>query len=89
MILVIADDVDAVKELCNFLIGLVLVSLMLHMHETLSSNYLRQKRQDGPIIKQCMVCIFHHYPARRACPLRALGLLLADGGPTVGRGKTF
>ena len=27
--------------------------------------------------------------ARRACALRALGLLLADGAPTVGRGKTF
>ena len=27
--------------------------------------------------------------ARRACALRALGLLLADGTPTVGRGKTF
>ena len=37
--------------------------------------------------------IIHHskfdcscYPARA---LRALGLLLADGAPTVGRGKTF
>ena len=28
----------------------------------------------------------HHYPARA---LRALGLLLADGNPTVGGGKTF
>ena len=28
----------------------------------------------------------HHYPARA---LRALGLLLADGAPTVGGGKTF
>ena len=27
--------------------------------------------------------------ARRACRLRALGLLLADGTPTVGGGKTF
>ena len=27
-----------------------------------------------------------NYPARA---LRALGLLLADGAPTVGRGKTF
>ena len=27
--------------------------------------------------------------ALRACALRALGLLLADGAPTVGRGKTF
>ena len=27
--------------------------------------------------------------SRRACTLRALGLLLADGTPTVGRGKTF
>ena len=26
--------------------------------------------------------------ARRACALRALGLLLADGAPIVGRGKT-
>ena len=34
----------------------------------------------------------HHNPARaggRACTLRALGLLLADGALTVGRGKTF
>ena len=35
-----------------------------------------------------------HYQARalrfrRACALRALGLLLADGTPTVGGGKTF
>ena len=49
-----------------------------------------------------IICIvFHldmklHYPARarsararRACALRALGLLLADGAPTVGLGKTF
>ena len=28
----------------------------------------------------------YNYPARA---LRALGLLLADGAPTVGRGKTF
>ena len=27
--------------------------------------------------------------ARSACALRALGLLLADGAPTAGRGKTF
>ena len=27
--------------------------------------------------------------ARRACALSALGLLLADGAPTVGGGKTF
>ena len=27
--------------------------------------------------------------ARRACALRALELLLADGNPTVGREKTF
>ena len=27
--------------------------------------------------------------ARKACALRALGLLLADGTPTVGGGKTF
>ena len=27
--------------------------------------------------------------ALRACALRALGLLLADGTPTVGGGKTF
>ena len=42
------------------------------------------------------VIMVDHYPARarsvraqRACALRALGLLLADGAPTVGRGKTF
>ena len=29
------------------------------------------------------------YPARRACALRALGLLLADGALTMGRGKPF
>ena len=34
-----------------------------------------------PIIKPARV--------RRACALRALGLLLADGTPTVGGGKTF
>ena len=42
--------------------------------------------------------VLHHhlYPARarsararRARALRALGLLLADGAPTVGLGKTF
>ena len=31
----------------------------------------------------------HPARARRACALRGLGLLLADGAPTVGRGKTF
>ena len=30
-----------------------------------------------------------NYPARRACALRALGLLMSDGALTVGRGKTF
>ena len=33
--------------------------------------------------------ISHFFPARRACALRALGLLLADVALTVGRGKTF
>ena len=50
-----------------------------------------------------MMCLYvtknHHFlkafrlfviqPARRGWALRALGLLLADGAPTVGRGKTF
>ena len=48
-----------------------------------------------------MVVTLHHtkmwnYPARarsararRACALRALGLLLADGTPTGGRGEDF
>ena len=32
----------------------------------------------------------HHHPDHyQACALRALGLLLADGTPTVGGGKTF
>ena len=33
----------------------------------------------------------HHHPSLdyQACALRALGLLLADGTPTVGGGKTF
>ena len=31
-------------------------------------------------------CVFHFYPARA---LRALGLLLADGTPTGGRGEDF
>ena len=30
-----------------------------------------------------------HYPRNPARALRALGLLLADGTPTVGGGKTF
>ena len=35
-------------------------------------------------------CIYPaHARSRRACALKALGLLLADGAPTVGRGKTF
>ena len=43
-----------------------------------------------------MIKKIEYYPARaqsararRACALRALGLLLADGAPTVGWGKTF
>ena len=32
---------------------------------------------------------FYPARARRACTLRALGLLLADGAPTVEGGKTF
>ena len=39
------------------------------------------------------MCESWDFPARarvrRACALRALGLLLADSAPTVGRGKTF
>ena len=45
----------------------------------------------------CKTNYYYHYyqararspRARRACALRALGLLLADGTPTVGGGKTF
>ena len=40
----------------------------------------------------CLVCTgqCHFHPApRSACVLRALGLLLADGAHTVGRGKIF
>ena len=33
--------------------------------------------------------VFAIYPARAQSTLRALGLLLADGAPTVERGKTF
>ena len=36
-----------------------------------------------------IVCLLLCYQARRACALRALGLLLADGTPAVGGGKTF
>ena len=39
------------------------------------------------------ISFIDYYPRsardRRACALRALGLLLADGTPTVGGGKTF
>ena len=35
-------------------------------------------------------CIYPaHARSRRACALKALGLLLTDGAPTVGLGKTF
>ena len=37
----------------------------------------------------CWDCLLECYSARRACALRALGLLLADSALTVGRGKTF
>ena len=46
--------------------------------------------------KTALIGTIENYPARtrsararRACALRALGLLLADGAPTVGGGKTF
>ena len=39
-----------------------------------------------PIFYDQPFCLFPHYPART---LRALGLFLADGAPTEGRGKTF
>ena len=46
--------------------------------------------QDGSIEMVTMInAALLVYPARRACALRALGLLLADGAPTVGRGKTL
>ena len=42
-------------------------------------------------ITTALVMPDNNYPARAlgACALRTLGLLLADGAPTVGRGKTF
>ena len=50
----------------------------------------------GRIVSRLERYMIMHYPARarsararRACALRALGLLLADGAPTVGGGKTF
>ena len=41
-----------------------------------------------PPYGQCFVNFFLTL-YQRACALRALGLLLADGALTVGRGKTF
>ena len=55
-----------------------------------SSN--RQKfRTPGTVIELHVLAVVHQARARarRACALRALGLLLADGTPTVGGGKTF
>ena len=50
-------------------------------------------RNDSIAFLTLELYILCYYPARararRACALRVLGLLLADGAPTVGRGKTF
>ena len=70
-----------------------------------STNYSSLRMQlckiwlcNAPIknIKILQYSIMYYYQARarsararRACALRALGLLLADGTPTVGGGKTF
>ena len=67
----------------------------------LEFRFLAQKGQTGPkfaflvmpdqkIMRiRCLGCFFH-YPARARAPRAcALGLLLADGAPTVGRWKTF
>ena len=40
-------------------------------------------------VLHCLVLSCIVQPAFRACALRTLGLLLADGVPTVGLGKTF
>ena len=46
-----------------------------------------QMEEEGAVYGLMCCCLrFVHYPARA---LRALGLLLADGAPTVGGGKTF
>ena len=64
----------------------------------LSAKVLGTPAQKGNIIPDLLNsnAAIHIYQARarsararRACALRALGLLLADGTPTVGRGKTF
>ena len=61
-------------------------------------NFFLYKDNDFVDYNNPQNCSQQHWPtntfikparARRACPLRALGLLLADGAPTVGKGKTF
>ena len=49
------------------------VQPIIHSHQTKSIIIQTARERTGP----------------KACALRALGLLLADGAPTVGRGKTF
>ena len=51
----------------------------------LGGEHCREERAWGEVI----IKPARSARARRACALRALGLLLADGTPTVGGGKTF
>ena len=51
--------------------------------------YLARPKKSSWATNYCNQARARSARARRACALRALGLLLADGTPTVGGGKTF
>ena len=51
-----------------------------------SRNTRSSTNSTSSLWHRCLLIWSSFYPARA---LRALGLLLADGAPTVGRGKTF
>ena len=83
-----ADRESEMKE--SSFADLQIGSLNSRFYEKLSSERVLL------IYDDLFFTFFYFYPARerstrarRACALRALGLLLADGAPTVGGGKTF
>ena len=58
-------------------------------HASLIKNTFLHLLPYSPVSPKSSKGVQNGPKVRRACALRALGLLLADSGPTVGRGKTF
>ena len=71
------------------------VSTLTLVFRLLSCHTLKKTSKNINLEKELDDDQYHHFQIKQlsrsyqACALRALGLLLADGTPTVGGGKTF